>query len=66
MCDGGAHHPSTSTFGVSAGAASPEVATGPHTGAGFFIIDKHGWLAGAGSENIWQSFGGNRNENESP
>ena len=52
MCDGGAHHPSTSTYGVSAGAVSPKVATGPHTGAGFFIIDKHGWLAGAGADNI--------------
>ena len=66
MCDGGAHHPSTSTFGVSAGAVSPVVANGPHTGAGFFIIDKHGWLAGTSGENIWQSFGGNRNGNESP
>ena len=66
MCDGGAHHPSTSTFGVSAGAVSPVVANSPHTGAGFFIVDKHGWLAGAGSRNIWQSFGGNRKGNESP
>jgi hypothetical protein len=40
MCDGGAHHPSTSTFGVSAGAVNPHVATA-HTGAGFYIIDKH-------------------------
>jgi len=66
MCDGGAHHPSTSTYGVSAGAVSPKVATGPHTGAGFFIIDKHGWLAGAGADNIWQSFGGRRSGTESP
>jgi 8-oxo-dGTP pyrophosphatase MutT (NUDIX family) len=65
MCAGGAHHPSTSTFGVSAGAVNPHVATA-HTGAGFYIIDKHGWLAGAGASNIWQSFGGRRKHSESP
>ena len=66
MHDSGVHHPSTSTIGVSAGAVSPVVANVTHTGAGFFIIDKHGWLAGAGSNNIWQSFGGNREGTESP
>ena len=66
MRDGGAHHPSTSIIGVSAGAVSPVVVNGPHTGAGFFLIDKHGWLAGAGKEDIWQSFGGKRQGDESP
>ena len=66
MHDSGVHHPSTSTCGVSAGAVSPVVANVTHTGAGFFIIDKHGWLAGAGSSNIWQSFGGKREGTESP
>ena len=65
MHNGGVHHPSTSTIGVSAGAVSPVVANVTHTGAGFFIIDKHGWLAGAGSSNIWQSFGGKREGTES-
>ena len=57
---------STSTTGVSAGAVSPVVVNGPHTSAGFFLIDQHGWLAGAGSGNIWQSFGGKRKGDESP
>ena len=65
MCDGGAHHPSPPTSGASAGAVNPHVATA-HTGAGFYIIDKHGWLAGAGAGNIWQSFGGRRKHSESP
>ena len=60
MHDSGVHHPSTSTIGASAGAVSPVVTNVTHTGAGFFVIDKHGWFAGAGSNNIWQSFGGNR------
>ena len=59
-------HPSISTFGASAGVVSPVVENSSHTGAGFFIIDKHGWLAGVGSENIWQSFGGNRKDDDSP
>ena len=63
---GGVRHPSTSTFGVSAGAVSPVVVNASHTRAGFFIIDKHGWLAGAGSKNIWQSFSGKRKGDESP
>jgi 8-oxo-dGTP pyrophosphatase MutT (NUDIX family) len=66
MHDGGVHHPSTSTIGASAGAVSPVVENVSHTGAGFFIIDKHGWLAGAGSKNIWQYFGGKREGTESP
>ena len=66
MCDGGTHHPSTSTIGVSAGAVSPVVVNGPHTGAGFFLIEKHGWLAGAGKAKIWPSFGGRRKGDESP
>ena len=66
MCAGGAHRPSTSTIGVSAGTVSPVVVNGPHTGAGLFLIDKHGWLAGAGRGNIWQSFGGKRKGDESP
>ena len=66
MCASGAHHPSTSTIGASAGAVSPVVENVSHTGAGFFLIDKHGWLAGAGSKNIWQSFGGKREGTESP
>ena len=52
MCAGGAHRPSTSTIGVSAGTVSPVVVNGPHTGAGLFLIDKHGWLAGAGSNSV--------------
>ena len=51
MCDGGAHHPSPPTIGASAGAVSPHVATA-HTGAGFYTIDTHGWLAGAGTANV--------------
>ena len=66
MHDSGVHYPSTSTIGVSAGAVSPMVTNVTHTDAGFFIIDKHGWLAGAGGSNIWQSFGGNREGTESP
>jgi len=66
MLAGGEHHPSTPTFGVSAGAVNPMITNSPHTGAGFFIVDKRGWLAGAGGRNIWQSFGGNCKENESP
>ena len=66
MHDSGVHHPSTSTIGASAGAVSPVVENVSHTGAGFFLIDKHGWLAGAGSNNIWQSFGGKREGTESP
>ena len=66
MCDGGAHHPSPPTIGASAGAVNPQLATGAHTGDGFYIVDKHGWLAGAGAGNIWQSFGGRRKGNESP
>ena len=66
MHSSGVHHPSPSTIGASAGAVSPVVANVSHTGAGFFIIDKRGWLAGAGSSNIWQSFGGNREGTESP
>ena len=66
MHDSGVHHPSTSTSGASAGAVSPVVASVSHTGAGFFLIDKHGWLAGAGNDNIWQSFGGTREGTESP
>ena len=65
ICDGGAHHPCPPTIGASAGAVSPHVATA-HTGAGFYIIDKHGWLAGAGAGNIWQSFGGRRKHSEPP
>ena len=65
MCDGVAHHPSPSTSGASAGAVSPHVATA-HTGAGFYIIEKHGRLAGASAANIWQSFGGRRKDSESP
>ena len=64
--DGGVRHPSTSTIGVSAGAVSPVVGNGPHAGAGFFIIDKYGWLAGAGIGNIWQRFGGDKKGNEPP
>ena len=66
MHDSGVHHPLTSTIGASAGAVSPVVENVTHTGAGFFIIDKHGWLAGAGRSNIWQSFGGKREGTESP
>ena len=66
MYDSGVHHPSTSTSGASAGAISPVVESVSHTGAGFFLIDKHGWLAGAGKRNIWQSFGGKREGTESP
>ena len=66
MHDSGVHHPSTSTIGASAGAVSPVVENVSHTGAGFFLIDKHGWLAGAGKGNIWQSFGGKREGTESP
>ena len=66
MHDGGVHHPSTSTIGASAGAISPVVDDVSHTGAGFFLIDKHGWLAGAGTSKIWQSFGGKREGTESP
>ena len=66
MHDGGVHHPSTSTSGASAGAVSPVVVNATHTGAGFFIIDKLGWLAGSGSRNIWQCFGGDREGSESP
>ena len=66
MCASGAHHPSTSTIGASAGAISPVVDDVSHTGAGFFLIDKHGWLAGAGTNKIWQSFGGKREGTESP
>ena len=66
MCASGAHHPSTSTIGASAGPISPVVENVSHTGAGFFLIDKHGWLAGAGSSKIWQSFGGEREGTESP
>lgn len=63
--EGGVRHPITSTIGASAGAVSPANSNSAHTGAGFFIIDKHGWLAGAGHQNIWQSFGGDREGNES-
>lgn len=63
--EGGVRHPITSTIGASAGAVSPANSNSAHTGAGFFIIDKHGWLAGAGHHNIWQSFGGDREGNES-
>jgi len=66
MHDGGVHHPSTSTSGASAGAVSPVVVNVSHTGAGFFIIDKLGWLAGSGSRKIWQCFGGDREGSESP
>ena len=66
MHDSGVHHPSTSTIGASAGAVSPVVENVSHTGAGFFLIDKHGWLAGAGSNDIWQCFGGKREGTESP
>ena len=50
MHDSGVHHPLTSTIGASAGAVSPVVENVSHTGAGFFLIDKHGWLAGAGKQ----------------
>ena len=43
MHDSGVHHPSTSTIGASAGAVSLVVEDVSHTGAGFFLIDKHGW-----------------------
>ena len=66
MHDSGVHHPSTSTIGASAGAVIPVVENVSHTGAGFFLIDKHGWLAGAGSKDIWQCFGGKREGTESP
>ena len=51
MCDGRAHHPSSPTIEASAGAVNPHVATA-HTGAGFYTIDTHGWLAGAGTANV--------------
>lgn len=63
--EGGVRHPIASTIGASAGAVSSANSNSAHTGAGFFIIDKHGWLAGAGHQNIWQSFGGDREGNES-
>ena len=66
MHDSGVHHPSTSTIGASAGAVNLVVENVSHTGAGFFLIDKHGWLAGAGSKGIWQCFGGKREGTESP
>ena len=66
MHDGGVHHPSPSTIGVSAEAINSKRDIDDHTGAGFFILDSKGWLAGADSKNIWQSFGGDRDGTESP
>ena len=34
------------------------------TGAGFFLIGEHGWLAGIGPTRYWQDFGGNRKPGE--
>lgn len=78
-CHGGARHPEPATSGASDGAVNPRVVrsaavpaqpivdTSPsHTGAGFFVIDALGWLAGANARNIWQDFGGDRNGTESP
>ena len=45
---------------------APNVVATSHTGAGIFVLGKHGWLAGLDSANRWQDFGGNREESESP
>ena len=34
------------------------------TGAGFFLIGEHGWLAGIGPTRYWQDFGGKRKPGE--
>ena len=36
------------------------------TGAGFFLINTNGWVAGLGKNGLWQDFGGRREQNESP
>ena len=36
------------------------------TGAGFFLININGWIAGLGKDGLWQDFGGRRENNESP
>ena len=43
--------------------------THPHahfTGAGFFLINTNGWVAGLGKNGLWQDFGGWREQNETP
>ena len=36
------------------------------TGAGFSLINANGWLAGIDKSELWQDFGGRRDNNESP
>ena len=55
--------PTTSTR---AGAAPLTHPFAHFTGAGFFLINTHGWLAGAGEGKLWQDFRGRRDNNESP
>ena len=45
---------------------APNVVATSHTGAGIFVLSKHGWLAGLDAANRWQDFGGNRETSESP
>ena len=62
----GAVSPKLSMSTYAAAPPAPTVAATSHTGAGIFVLGKHGWLAGLDSTNRWQDFGGNREKSESP